>query len=433
MAPGAKGHSMAEKVLMLALSPTMETGTISKWNVKEGDEISSGDTLCEVETDKATMDYESTVEGTLLKIVAGEGDEAAIGDLIAVVGEPGENIDAMLAEAEQAEKQPAPKAGAQQDEEPSPLKPEKAPAATAPAAPAPQPSAAPPSGLKSSPLARTIASDAGLDLRAITGTGPGGRVVKRDVEAAMATGGVPARASAPAVAQPAAAPGVDADIPVSQKRRIIAQRLAESKYSAPHYYLKVRVMVDELIAAREALNARMPAKVSLNAFLMKFAAEALKRHPMVNAAWRGDTIHTFGGVDIGLAVALPDGLITPIVRNCGGKGIVAIDRELKELIDKAKAGTLQPEEFTGATFTISNLGSFGVEEFTAIINPPGSAILAVGAFQRELTVDAEDAIRAATLMRLTLSCDHRVIDGVTGAAFLRDLKEMFERPPAALY
>jgi pyruvate dehydrogenase E2 component (dihydrolipoamide acetyltransferase) len=291
--------------------------------------------------------------------------------------------------------------------------------------------------LKSSPLARTIASEAGLDLRAVEGTGPGGRIVKRDVEKAIASGG--ARPAArptvppPAPVQAVAAAGADQDIPVSQKRRIIAQRLAESKYSAPHYYLKIRAIAEELIAARNGLNARMPHKVSMNAFFMKFAAEALKRHPMVNASWQGDTIHTFGSIDIGLAVALPDGLITPIVRNCGGKGVVAIDSELKALVDKAKAGKLQPDEFTGATFTISNLGSFGIEEFTAIINPPGAAILAIGALQKEVLVDDDDELMSATTVRLTLSCDHRVIDGAVGATFLTTLKDILEQPVAALY
>jgi pyruvate dehydrogenase E2 component (dihydrolipoamide acetyltransferase) len=344
------------------------------------------------------------------------------------VGEKGEDIEAILAEAQEAE---APAAGTVAAQ----AQPAAAtPPAPPPAAPAPPPAAAPPSGLKSSPLARTIASQAGLDLRSVKGTGPGGRIVKRDVEAAMAgdTPSVPASASA-APPLPAVAPGVDADIPVSQKRRIIAQRLAESKYSAPHYYLKIRALVDELIDARNALNARMPAKVSMNAFFIKFVAEALKRHPLVNAAWQGDTIKTFGSIDIGLAVALPDGLITPIVRNCGGKGIVAIDAELKALVEKAKSGKLQPEEFAGATFTVSNLGSYGIEEFTAIINPPGSAILAIGAMQREVLVDDEDELEAVTTVRLTLSCDHRVIDGAVGAAFLRTLQEILEQPAAALY
>jgi pyruvate dehydrogenase E2 component (dihydrolipoamide acetyltransferase) len=229
------------------------------------------------------------------------------------------------------------------------------------------------------------------------------------------------------------AAATDETIPVSKKRKIIAQRLAESKYSAPHYYLKVRVAMDTLLEARKALNARAPQKVSMNAFLLKFVAEALKRHPMVNATWQGDTILKHGSIDIGLAVAQPDGLITPVVRNCGAKGILAIDDDLQELIQKAQNNRLDPEEYTNATFTITNLGSFGIQEFTAIINPPGSAILAVGEIRKEPVVGENDELFIHSMMTLTLSCDHRVIDGAIGAAFLKTLKEMLEEPIRTLY
>jgi len=229
--------------------------------------------------------------------------------------------------------------------------------------------------------------------------------------------------------RPAPAPAAgDTLVPLSQKRRIIAQRLSESKFTAPHYYLKVRAVADALMAARAKLNADRPDKISVNAFLIKLCAEALRRHKQVNAGWQGDRICLFGRVDIGLAVALPDGLLTPVVRDCVGKGIVQIDQELRDLIEKARANRLTPEQFTGASFTISNLGSFGIEEFTAIINPPGSAILAVGAITREALPDAYNTIRIAGSMRLTLSCDHRVIDGAVGAAFLSDLKDFIENP-----
>ena len=421
---------MAENVLMLALSPTMETGTIAKWTAKEGDTVDSGDVLCEVETDKAVMDYETIQEGVLLKIVLPEGGEARVGDTIAIIGEEGEDISSLLAEAQAA-----------------PSEATSAPAETAaeetPQAPTPEVSeikhvqAAEPEPtdgkIKSSPLARKMATDAGLDLKMIQGTGPGGRIIQRDIEQALQTKEAPV-AAVPAVE--AAVPGptlADETIPVSQKRKIIAQRLAESKYSAPHYYLKVTANMDEVLQARKSLNARRKEKVSLNAFLIKFVAEALKKHGIVNATWNGDTITKHGSVDIGLAVAQPDGLITPVVRNCVNKGIMMIDEELKELIQKAQTNRLQPGEYTGATFTISSLGSFGIQEFTAIINPPGSAILAIGEIRREPVVVENDEIMIQSNMVMTLSCDHRVVDGVVGAAFLKDLKEMLERPIRTLY
>jgi pyruvate dehydrogenase E2 component (dihydrolipoamide acetyltransferase) len=225
----------------------------------------------------------------------------------------------------------------------------------------------------------------------------------------------------------------DETIKVSQKRKIIAQRLADSKYSAPHYYLRISVNMDEILQARKALNARLTNKVSMNAFLIKFVAEAIKKYPFINATWNGDTITKHGSIDIGLAVAQPDGLITPVVKNCGHKGILAIDDELKVLIQKAQNNRLEPEEYIGATFTITNLGSFGIEEFTAIINPPGSAILAIGEIRREPVIGEDDNILIQSNMKLTLSCDHRVIDGAVGAAFFKELKEMLEHPIRTLY
>ena len=267
------------------------------------------------------------------------------------------------------------------------------------------------------------------------GSGPGGRVVKRDVEQfepGRAAGGAGAAAGgyAPAAAMK---PGEDRTIPVAGKRAVIARRLSESKFSAPHYYLKSAVRMEQVLEARKQLNAELPAKVSFNAFLVKFVAEALKRHPEVNASWQGDHIVQFGSIDIGLAVDLGTGLITPIVRNCGNRGVVDIDRELKALIAKVEAGKLQPDEYTGATFTISNLGSFGVEEFTAIINPPGSAILAVGEIAKTVVVNEEDDLQVAQVMKMTLSCDHRVIDGATGGRFIHDLKRVLENPVRVLF
>ncbi len=414
---------MAEKVLMLALSPTMETGTIAKWSVQEGDSVESGDTLCEVETDKAVMDYETMQEGVVLKIVLPEGGEAKVGDTIAIIGEEGEDISDLLAEA-----QDVPKSASRPAE----------PAAFAESVSIPEQgqllsdSGRTGDRLRSSPLARTLAKEAGLDLTTVQGSGPGGRIVKRDIEQALQTRTI-GTAAVPTAAATSVHSLADATIPVSQKRKIIAQRLAESKYSAPHYYLKVAVNMGEILEARKALNAKRLEKVSLNAFLIKFAAEALAKHPVVNSSWNDDTIIQHGSVDIGLAVAQPDGLITPVVRNCANKGILEIDRVLADLIQKARENRLQPDEYTGATFTISSLGSFGIQEFTAIINPPGSAILAVGAIRKEPVVGDDDQISIQSNMVMTLSCDHRVIDGAVGAAFLKNLQDMLEHPIQAFY
>jgi pyruvate dehydrogenase E2 component (dihydrolipoamide acetyltransferase) len=446
---------MAEQVLMLALSPTMEEGTIVRWHKKEGDSVAQSDIICEVETDKATMEYESVNEGTLLKILVQAGGQAKVGEPIAVVGEAGEDVSAMVEAAEQPAKpsEPAEVAQPAEAKKPAPVT-EPAAAATEAPGPAPRGGVPAPEGLKASPLARKMASEQGIDLRTVRGSGPGGRVVKRDMEKALrraasygpaaavgvagAAGpvGMPAGGGIPALAGPTAS-GSDEPVPVSGKRKVIAQRLSESKYSAPHYYLRIDVDAGAMMAARARLNARLPkeagGKVSPNAFLIKFVAEALKSYPSVNASWQGDTILQFGKIDIALAVAQEDGLITPVVRDCGSKGIVQIDRELKVLIDKALGNKLTPEEYSGATFTISSLGASGILEFTAIINPPGSAILAVGRIHKVPVVEDSGAIGVRSQMMLTLSCDHRVIDGAVGAAFLSDLKSMIEYPIAHLY
>jgi pyruvate dehydrogenase E2 component (dihydrolipoamide acetyltransferase) len=411
---------MPEKVLMIALSPTMETGTLAKWRKKEGDTVASGDVLCEVETDKATMDYESSSEGTLLKILLPEGGQAKVGDVIAIVGKPGEDIASLIAEG------PAPVSKSPKTT-PGPSK--AAPAPAAAVAP-PAAHAAPGGRIKSSPLARKIAQSKGVDLRTVRGSGPEGRIVKRDVEGLAGSPGAPSPAARPS--QPVLQPGPgDEVIPVSRMRQVIARRLSESMYTAPHYYLTVAVGMDELLGARTRLNAGREKKISVNAFLMAISARALARHPRVNSSWNGDTLLQHPTADIGLAVALPDGLITPVVRDCGRRGIGAIDTELADLVERARAGKLAPTEYAGATFTISNLGAMGIDEFTAIINPPGSAILAVGAVRKEPVVE-HDAVVIRQRMRVTLSCDHRIIDGATGAAFLRELADMLESPLLAL-
>lgn len=411
---------------MTALSPTMEEGSIVAWSKKEGDKVAAGDVLCEVETDKATMDYEATQEGTLLKIIRGDGTSAAVGDVIAIIGEEGEEFESMVAEASGGgETKPA------EDEDAAPAATdsgEKGSASTEAASP----QAAPPAtgNVKASPLARKLASERGYDIAQIPGSGPGGRVVKADIEGFS---GAPAAGTPAAGAAGVAGPRQDQKIPVAGRRAVIAKRISESKFSAPHFYLKRTVRMEQAIAARTTLNNEAPEKVGFNAFLIKFAAEALKRHPNVNASWQGDSILQFGSIDIGLAVDLGNGLITPVLRNCGNRGVADIDAELKQLIEKAGNGKLQPQEYTGAGFTISNLGSFGMDEFTAIINPPGSAILAVGGIRKQVVVGDDDELEVAQQMVLTLSCDHRVIDGAAGARFLEELARTMENPVRVLY
>ncbi|MBD3392925.1 MAG: hypothetical protein GF418_12540 [Chitinivibrionales bacterium] len=416
---------MAEKLVMLALSPTMETGTIAKWTKNEGDTVASGDVVCEVETDKATMEYESTADGTLLKVIVGSGGQVKVGDPIAIVGEEGEDISQLLSQVASASAAASPKPASAPSEDsaagpatnPPPESIPAGPSAQRPAPQAPEASAAP-GGVLASPLARRLAREKGIDLRSVRGSGPGGRIVKRDLETAPA-GVSPV---------PAAGRGGGHIIPVSEKRKAIAARLTGSFQFAPHYYLKTAVDAGTLLEERRRVNAAASEKVGLNAFLMKFVAEALKRHPMVNASWRGESIVQHARIDIALAVAQPDGLITPVVRDCASKGIVQIDGELKVLVERARTNKLTPEEYSGSTFTISNLGTFGVREFTAIINPPESAILAVGEISKQAVVEEGDRISIRPLMTLTLSCDHRILDGAVSAAFMQTVKSMIEDP-----
>ncbi|MGO9410255.1 MAG: dihydrolipoamide acetyltransferase family protein [Spirochaetia bacterium] len=425
---------MPEKILMMALSPTMDTGTLVRWRKKEGDTVASGDVLCEVETDKATMDYESTSEGTLLKIMLQAGGQAKVGDTIAIMGKPGEDFSALLADARPA----AARAPAATTAPGGAAIGSAAAAGVASRAAAATTAAAPATGrVKSSPLARRIASQRGIDLRSVRGSGPDGRIVKRDLDAAPTGAGAGVRATGAALAGVASGPAYkpgpgDEVVPLSNMRKVIARRLSESMFSAPHYYLTVAIGMDELLATRARLNEGREKKASMNAFLMAIAGRALLHHPKVNSTWNGDSIIRHSATDIGLAVAQPDGLITPVVRDCGKKGILGIDAELADLVERARTGKLQPSEYEGATFTISSLGSSGIDEFTAVINPPGSAILAVGAIRKEPVVGAGDKIEIRQRMRVTLSCDHRVIDGAVGAAFLRELADMFENPMLAL-
>lgn len=460
---------MAEKLLMIALSPTMEQGTIVEWLRKEGQDVAIGDVICTVETDKATMDYESAQEGKLLAILKPEGSQAAVGETIAVIGAEGEDISNLIEQpkagkdeggtrpdTERGKAAPLETSGTvvreKAERETSAGMPERREREAAREAPQPAPArrngrqSAPGAGIsaeyhtpgeiKASPLARKIARRRGIEIAMVRGTGPGGRIVKEDVENYTPGAAAARPASSDADAQAAAA-GMQAleekRIPLGGKRAVIARRLSESKYTAPHYYLTKAVFMDEIFRARESLNKRAKEKTGLNAFIMKLAASALVRNPAVNSSWGEDEIIRHGSVDIGVAVALPDGLIVPVVRNCERKGILQIDAELRVLVEKARTNRLMPEEFSGATFTISNLGNFGIDQFTAIINPPGAAILALGTAKKEPVVDENDTITIRQVMRMTLSCDHRIIDGAVGAAFMAELAAMMENPMAALY
>lgn len=408
---------MAEAIVMTALSPTMDTGTIVSWVKKEGDQVSSGDVICEVETDKATMDYESLQEGTLLKVLAEEGASVRVGDPIAVLGEPGEDISVFLQSRGAPVHKPVAKEKAETSSAQPPENEEKKPAASSP-----PPADRATDRVKASPLARKLAEELGIDLHHLRGSGPGGRIIKRDLEES------PKPKTAPAAQAPLSDDGVEKRETASGKRKVIAQRLSESMRQAPHYYEKVHAVMDGLLSTRERLNRPRERKLSLNSFLIKFAAETLKNHPALRSSWQEGEIVTYGRIDIGLAVALEDGLITPVIRDCTSKSIVDIDAELAVLVEKAKAGRLQPEEYTGAIFTISNLGAWGIEEFTAVINPPGSSILAVGAARRTPVAEEDGSMGVRTLAALTLSADHRVIDGAKAAAFLVALKNTIEYP-----
>ena len=428
------------KVVLAKLSPTMEEGTIVKWSKKEGDPVKVGDVLAEIETDKANMEMEALGAGVLRKVLVPAGGKAPVGSLIGVIANPDEDISAVVAGAGTPA---APQAAA-----PAPAPPQPTPQAPAPSAPpaaqatpamasAPRP-AAPPSGqgegeggrVKASPLARSMAAQQTIPLSSVPGSGPGGRIIKRDIEA-WSTGGS-RRTATPPTSAPAAVPAAPAitpgqEIPLSNMRKTIARRLSESMFTAPHFYVTVEIDMDAAVSLREQLVQGENVKVSFNDLVVKACAKALTRFPMVNASWGGDKITTHGEVHVGVAVAIPDGLITPVVRNADRKAVTEIAREVKDLAARAKDKKLRPEEFMGSTFTVSNLGMLDVVEFTAIINPPESAILAVGAV-RKLPVVADDGIRVGYRMRVTLSSDHRVVDGALAARFLADVRRLLENP-----
>ncbi|MEM1323302.1 MAG: pyruvate dehydrogenase complex dihydrolipoamide acetyltransferase [Bacteroidota bacterium] len=424
---------MAEVIRMPRMSDTMEEGVIVGWLKEVGDTVEPGDVLAEVETDKATMELENYHEGVLLHIGVKEGP-VPVNGVLAVIGEEGEDYKAALAAAETSngaaaeakEEAPAPVA-----EAPAPV---AQPAVSATPAPAPAVAtshAASDSRIKASPLARSMAKEAGIDLSAIQGSGDNGRIVKRDIEQYM-------NAPAPAAAPAAEAPAVPAfnfngleegyeEIRVSQMRKTIARRLGESKYSAPHFYLTVEVNMGNAIEARKRINDIAPTRISFNDIVVKACAVALRQHPAINSSWMGDHIRRNKAVNVGVAVAVDEGLLVPVIRHADMKTLSQINVETKTLAGKARERKLQPDEMSGNTFTVSNLGMFGIEEFTAIINPPDSCILAVGGIiEKPIVKDGEMVI--GKMMKVTLSCDHRVVDGATGAKFLATLKDILEAP-----
>jgi pyruvate dehydrogenase E2 component (dihydrolipoamide acetyltransferase) len=502
------------KVVLAKLSPTMEEGTIVKWNKKEGDPVKVGDVLAEIETDKANMEMESQGSGVLRKILVQAGGKAPIGTLIGVIAEPNEDIAPLIAKAGAAAKPATPAAApakqetapAKQDAATGPApakqdkqdKQDKAPSADgggspeaeaaraatpapAPAAPAQDPvsagahaaakaapgdqsasvassartpaAPAPPSNaggqaqpepagdarggadggrVKASPLARSMAAHKKIDLAAVAGSGPGGRIIKRDIESwaggaqrAASGGAAPAPAARPAPPTPSIAPGTE--VPLTGMRKTIAKRLSESMFTAPHFYVSMEIAMDAAVDLREQILRVEEVKISFNDLVVKACAKALTRFPMVNASWMDDRIATHAEVHVGVAVAMPEGLIVPVVRNADQKAILDISREVKDLAGRARDKKLKPEEFMGSTFSVSNLGMYDVTEFTAIINPPESAILAVGAVRKIPVVEGDD-IRIGHRMNVTLSSDHRVVDGALAAQFLNEVRRLLESP-----
>lgn len=417
---------MAEIVRMPKLSDTMTEGVVAAWHKKVGDEVESGDLLAEIETDKATMEFESFQDGFLLYIGVDTGATAPVDSVLCILGEKGEDYKELLEAEEKAAPAPAPAV----EEKPAPAAPApaaspvaSAPApATAPVSSAPKAAApAPPAGndrVVASPLAKKLAEQLGLQLNRIPGSGEGGRVVKRDVENFKMAG---------AIGMPVMTQEKFTEVGVSQMRKVIASRLAESKFSAPHFYLNVSIDMSNAMQARKAINDQGFYKVSFNDMVVKATAMALRKHPAVNSSWLGDRIRYNEHVHIGVAVAVEDGLLVPVVRFADGKSFAGIGEEVRDFASKAKSKKLQPEDWEGNTFTISNLGMFGIDSFTAIINPPDACILAVGGIN-EVPVVKDGQVVPGHVMQVTLSCDHRVVDGATGAAFLNDFKNLLENP-----
>ncbi len=454
----------ASIIRMPKMSDTMTEGTIVAWHKKEGDTVKAGDVLAEVETDKATMDLEAYEEGTLLYVGVKEGASVAVDEIIAVVGEKGANFKVLLGggsapasggSAPSADNEASKSEGENNTAQQNPQADLPANADTDLSYAGGEGDGAESNGrVKASPLAKRIAEEKGISLNQVKGSGPEGRIVKSDVESFVPGTAPAAKPAAPAqpTAQPAQAPasatppapqptpapaptsagGDYEDVPVSQMRKTIARRLSESLFTAPHFYLTMEINMDKAMDLRGTVNGLSPVKVSFNDFVVKAAALALKQHPNVNSSWLGDKIRKYKYVNIGIAVAVDEGLLVPVVRNADQKTLSTISAEVKDLAGKAKDKKLQPKDWEGSTFSISNLGMFGIDEFTAIINPPDSCILAVGTIKQTVKFE-DDAVgvpvaKPTNVMKVTLSCDHRVVDGATGAAFLQTVKQLLEDP-----
>jgi pyruvate dehydrogenase E2 component (dihydrolipoyllysine-residue acetyltransferase) len=456
---------MATQVIMPKLSPTMEEGQLSRWLKKEGDKVSMGEPLAEIDTDKATMEMQALGNGVLRKIFINEGESAPLGQLIAIIGEPDEDISSFTSQAATTQEPQTAKASAPPEakEEQDSAEPEAAPtsapqpATTAPASdggktagngdgdrsPARLPAEAVSTGrLIVSPLAARMAAESGIDLRSVSGSGPGGRIIKRDVETLIRGGDKAAVAPTGATPQrhlravevgtfqksTTAQASAYRDEPISEMRRTIARRLVTSLGPIPHFFLTTEIEMDRAAEMRSGINALDPElKISVNDVIIKVAAAALMQHPQVNASFQEKVVRYYEQADIGVAVAIEDGLITPIVRAADQKSLGEIAAEVRDLAERARNRKLRPEEFLGATFSISNLGMFGIDEFTAVINPPEGAILAVGAMAPKPVVRNNEVV-VRQMMRVTMSCDHRVIDGATGAKFLQTFKKILENP-----
>jgi pyruvate dehydrogenase E2 component (dihydrolipoamide acetyltransferase) len=425
---------MAEVVYMPKLSDTMTEGVVAAWTKKVGDTVKAGEVLAEIETDKATMEFESFFDGVLLHIGVETGKAAPVNSVLAIIGQAGEDISATLANAAAG----APGATTSTPE-PSPAPAPEVASAPAPVAapvtaPTPAPVAAPVVAANNSsdrvfasPLAKKLASERGIDIQAVAGTGENGRIVKRDVDHYVPY----TPANKPAAATSNTGQVSYYDEPISQMRKTIARRLAESKFTAPHFYLTLDIDMSNAIATRKSLNSLDGVKVSFNDMVIKAVAMALRQHPTVNSAWMGDFIRRNEHVNIGVAVAVEEGLLVPVVRFADNKGLTQISAEVREFAQKAKDKKLQPSDWEGNTFTISNLGMFGIESFTAIVNPPDSCILAIGGI-KEVPVVKNGQVVPGSVMKVTLSCDHRVVDGASGAAFLQTFKTYMEQPAAML-
>jgi pyruvate dehydrogenase E2 component (dihydrolipoamide acetyltransferase) len=426
---------MAIKIEMPKLSDTMEEGVIAKWNISEGDKIEAGDVIAEVETDKATMEVEAFDPGTVLKILVGEGDAVPLGGIMAIVGEEGEDISDLLEEANNAnggasssdseseEKSSEKKSSDKKEFDPilddvesGKGKKEESSEKTSDDG-----------RIKASPLARKMAEDKGISLSDVDGSGPDGRIIKRDIEDYK-----PSEAKKDSSVQvPSFASEEDEEIKISQMRKVIARRLSESKFNNPHFYETIDIDMEKAMEARAALNEISEVKISFNDIVVKASAMALRKHPEINSSWLGDVIRKHGDVNVAVAVAIDEGLMTPVLNHTDKKTLQQISAETRELAGLARDRKLQPEQMEGSTFTISNLGMFGIEEFTAIINPPNACILAVGAI-RDVPVVKDGEVVPGKRMKVTLSSDHRIVDGAKAAQFLNTLRTMIENPLAMM-